>query len=159
MRCPGVAGELDLVAAVDDPFVHLISRRDRERAIEMATSLLAPGGRFVLDAAWLPPADRRRAALPAGLVRERAHGRRGELVVREVWRCTDRRCRTRFAYRLDGEAVAAASFPARLWSLAEIESRGRAAGLEMTALWGDYDRRPWDRATSPRLIAELRRIG
>jgi len=31
--------------------------------------------------------------------------------------------------------------------------------LARLLLWGDYDRRPWDRATSPRLIAELRRIG
>lgn len=157
MRRPGIAGEVDLVAAVDDPFVHLTHGQDRERALRMAASLLRPGGRLVLDAAWLSPAARRRAAEASGLVRERAHGEDGELVVREVWRCADRRCRTRFDYRLEGEAVASASFPARLWSLAEIESRGRAAGLEVVALWGDYDRRPWDRATSPRLIAELRR--
>jgi len=159
MRCPGLAGEFDLVAAVDDPFVHLTRGRDRELALRAAAALLRPGGRLVLDAAWLSPAARRRAALPSGLVRERAHGGDGELVVREVWRCADRRCRTRFDYRLEGEAVASASFPARLWSRAEIESRGRVAGLEMTALWGDYDRRPWDRATSPRLIAEMRRRG
>ncbi len=158
MRCPGLAGEFDLVAAVDDPFVHLTRGRDRQRALAAAAALLRPGGRLVLDAAWLSPAARRRAALPPGLVRERAHGRRGELVVRETWRCTDRRCRTRFDYRLDGEAVAAASFRGRLWSLAELMRRGRAAGLEPLALWGDYDRRPWHRGTSPRLIAEMRRL-
>jgi SAM-dependent methyltransferase len=161
MRCAGLEAEFDLVAAVDDPFVHLTRDRDRDRALRTVASLLRPGGRFVLDAAWLSPTARRRAARPEGLVQERAHGRRGELLVRESWRCggEDRRCRVRFDYRLDGEPVGGASFRGRLWSLTEVQRRCRAASLEPVALWGDYDRRPWDRATSPRMIAAARRLG
>ncbi len=161
MRRAGLAGRFDLVAAVDDPFVHLTRGRDRSRALRTAAALLRPGGRFVLDAAWFPPAARRRAAEPAGLVEERAHGERRELMVREEWRCArgSRLCRVRFDYRYAGKAVASASFRARLWSIAELYRRCREAGLEPVRLWGDYDRRPWRRATSPRLIAEARRAG
>jgi len=148
----------DLVAAVDDPFVHLTRGRERSRALAQAAAHLRPGGRFLLDAAWFSPADRRRAATPEGLVKQRDHG---GLVVRERWRCArgSRLCRARFDYCQDGRQVAAASFPARLWSVAELYGRCRAAGLEPVALWGDYDRRPWRRSTSPRLIAEARRVG
>lgn len=148
----------DLVAAVDDPFVHLTRGRDRDRALANVARCLRPGGRFVLDAAWLSPADRRRAATPEGLVKERLAG---DLAVRERWRAApgSRRFRVRFDYRLNGRPAAAASFPARLWSLAELHRRCRDAGLQIVDLWGDYDRRPWHRATSPRLIAEAVRAG
>ena len=38
----------------------------------------------------------------------------------------------------------------------ELGGRAQTAGLQVSHLWGDHDRRPWDQATSPRLIAELR---
>jgi SAM-dependent methyltransferase len=161
MRQVRLAARFDLVVAVDDPFVHLIEDDDRDRALATVARHLAPGGRFVLDAAWLSPPRRRAAARPPGLRVERRHGAHGELAVREEWRCEagSRRCAVRFAYLLHGEPVAAAEFPGRLWSLAEMERRFRRAGLAITALWGDYDRRPWDRITSPRLIAEARPAG
>jgi SAM-dependent methyltransferase len=153
-----LAACFDLVAAVDDPFVHLTSDEDRQRAFATVAAHLAPGGRFLLDAAWLAP-ERRRSAEDTGLVEDR---RTGEgLSVRQVWRCEpeSRLCTTRFEYRLGGRLAAKASFPARLWSLEELADRCRAAGLAITRAWGDYDRRPWERATSPRLIAEMRRAG
>ncbi len=147
----------DLVAAVNDPFVHLTEAEDRDRAFRVAAGHLAPGGRFVLDAAWFPPQDRQDAA--DGLVRENEM-EDGRLSVREVWHCDteSRLCTARFEYRQGGRLVEEASFPARLWSLAELETRARAAGLRISSLWGDYDFRIWDRVTSPRLIAELRRL-
>lgn len=163
MREPAIATgcdrRFDLVAAVDDPFVHLTGDEDRERAFTAAAGLVAPGGRFLLDAAWFPPGQRGEAGRPGGLVLE--HSGRGALDVREVWRCDPetRLCEARFEYRLEGCEIEHASFPARLWSGEELERRARAAGLAVTHLWGDYDRRPWDRATSPRLIAEMRRPG
>jgi SAM-dependent methyltransferase len=144
----------DLVAAVDDPFVHLTEDEDRDRAFARVAEHLGPRGRFVLDAAWFPPEDREAAA--SGLVRERfAAG--GDLRVREIWTCDpgSRLCTARYEYRQEGQLVGGASFPGRLWSVEELESRARAAGLEVSRLWGDYDRRPWSRETSPRLIAEL----
>ena len=149
----------DLVVAVDDPFVHLTKEEDRERAFAAAAGLVAPGGRFLLDAAWFPPGQRQAAGRPGGLVLERSG--RGALQVREIWRCDPetRLCEARFEYRLEGREVEHASFPARLWSSEELEQHAGAAGLAVIHLWGDYDRRPWDRETSSRLIAEMRRVG
>lgn len=147
----------DLIAAVDDPFVHLIEDEERDRAFAAVAAHLAPGGRFLLDAAWLPP-ERRHEAENGKLVEEREA--EGGLMVRETWRCDpdSRRCITRFEYRVGGQLEAKASFPSRLWSLDEIEERARAAGLGITETWGDFDRRTWDRATSQRLIVEMRRF-
>jgi SAM-dependent methyltransferase len=155
LRTLRLAERFDLIAAVDDPFVHLIEDEDRDHALATVAEHLAPGGRFLLDAAWLSP-ERRHEAEDGKLVEEREA--EGGLAVRETWRCDadSRRCTTRFEYRVDGQLEAKASFPSRLWSLDEIEERGRTASLEITALWGDFDRRPWDRATSQRLIVEMR---
>ncbi len=149
--------EFDLAAVVDDPFVHLIRDEDRDRAFGVVARHLVPGGRFLLDAAWFSPEQRRAAALPEGLVLE--HTGRGALSVREIWRCDaeTRVCTACFEYHLRDRTVERVSFPARLWSTDELEERTGAAGLRVTHLWGDFDRRPWNRQTSPRLIAEMRR--
>ncbi|HEV8582092.1 MAG TPA: class I SAM-dependent methyltransferase [Thermoanaerobaculia bacterium] len=156
MREVAFKSRFDLVVAVDDPFVHLTQDEDRDRALATAARHLASGGRFIIDAAWLSPEQRRTAALPDGLALERSG--RGALEVREVWHCDaeTRVCSASFEYRLRDKPVERVSFPARLWSTDELEERARAAGLRIAHLWGDYDRRPWDRATSRRLIAELR---
>lgn len=159
MREIALRVRFDLVVAVDDPFVHLTEDDDRDRAFTAAARHLLPGGRFLLDAAWFSPEKRHAAGEPGGLVME--HPASGDLQVKETWRCDPqaRLCTTSFEYRLDGQKVERATFPARLWSREELEHRARAADLEIAHLWGDYDRRPWDRATSPRLIAELRLRG
>jgi SAM-dependent methyltransferase len=155
LRTLSLAEHFDLIAAVDDPFVHLTEVEDRERAFAAVTEHLAPGGRFILDAAWLSP-ERRHAAETEGLVEDQEAA--GGLSVREVWSCEaeSRLCTTYFEYRVDGRLEAEASFPARLWSMAELEERCGTAGLKITRMWGDYNRRPWDRGSSPRLIAEMR---
>ena len=157
MREAPLASRFDLVTAIDDPFVHLTQDEDRERAFSTAARHLVPGGRFLLDAAWFSPDRRHAAGDPGGLVKENPGS--GGLSVRETWECdpTARLCTARYEYFVQGKKVEQASFPARLWSREELEHRARAAGLAVSHLWGDYDRRPWDRTTSPRLIAELRR--
>lgn len=159
MREAAFRARFDLVVAVDDPFVHLTRDEDRDRAFAVAARHLAPGGRFLLDAAWLSPEQRQAAARPEGLILERSG--RGDLEVRETWRCDaeTRVCSACFEYRLGDRRVERVSFPARLWSTGELEERAGAAGLQVTHLWGDYDRRPWDRESSPRLLAELRPLG
>jgi SAM-dependent methyltransferase len=146
----------DLVAAVDDPFVHLVEDDDRQRTFATAARHLAPGGRFILDAAWFSPDQRQAAGGEGGLIQE--HSGQGGLEVRETWHCDPRArlCTASYAYSRQGEMVERASFPARLWSGEELEHRALVAGLQVTHLWGDYDRRPWNRTTSPRMIAELR---
>jgi SAM-dependent methyltransferase len=149
------AERFDLVAAVDDPFVHLTGDADRDRAFATVAEHLAPGGRFILDAAWLPP-ESRKTAETAELIDDQEAD--DGLAIRTIWSCEteSRLCTSRIEYRVNGRLEAKASFPARLWSLAELERRAHAAGFAITQLWGDYDRRPWDRGSSPRLIAELR---
>jgi hypothetical protein len=117
---------------------------------------LAPGGRFILDAAWFSPDQRWAAGGEGGLIQD--HSAQGGLEVRETWHCDPRGrlCTASYAYSREGETVERVSFPARLWSREELEHRAVVAGLRVTHLWGGYDRRPWDRTTSPRLIAELR---
>lgn len=156
MREAPLRPRFDLVIAVDDPFVHLTGDEDRERAFSTAAGHLVPGGRFLLDAAWFSPDQRHQAGSPEGLVK--TNSGRG-LEVRETWHCDPqaRLCTASYEYFVEGRKVQQASFPARLWSREELEHRARAADLRITHLWGDYDRRPWERGTSPRLIAELRR--
>jgi len=146
----------DLIVAVDDPLVHLLEGEERDRAFHNVARHLAPDGRFLLEAAWLSPDRRHAAERTGGLVEERRASR--GLTVRETWICEPetRRCTVSFEYLPAGRPTVGASFPARLWTPAEIKRRGLRAGLAVTALWGDYDRSPWQRATSPRLIAELR---
>ena len=96
---------------MDDPFVHLTGDEDRDRAFAVVAEHLAPGGRFVLDAAWFPPEDREDAA--EGLVKEQSV-QGGRLCVREVWHCDPdtRLCTARFEYRQDGGSRAGPPSPA-----------------------------------------------
>jgi SAM-dependent methyltransferase len=157
--------EFDLVVAIDDPFVHLTEEEDREQALREAARHLAPCGRLILDAAWFPPRQRKLASGPGGWVTERVHrgegGPAGEasLTVREQWRCdpANRLCTARYTYLRGNVTLGESSCRARLWSVAELLRRVRGAGLELLALWGDYDRRPWSRASSPRLIVAAAR--
>ena len=156
MREAELRSRFDLVVAVDDPFVHLVEDEDRQRAVATVARHLAPKGRFILDAAWFPPDRRQTAGGETGLVQE--HLGEDGLEIRETWHCDPRArlCTASYAYSRQGETVERASFPARLWSREELEHRAAAAGLRVSHLWGGYDRRPWDRTTSPRMIAELR---
>ena len=158
MRRLCLAARFDLVVAVDDPFAHLLLDGERDRALRAAAAHLAPEGRLILDTAWFSPHRRELASRPEGLVTERFRGGgAGQLRVREEVRCdADRICQSRIEYRRAGEPPVAASFRSRLWSLAEVGRRCHAAGLEVVALWGGYDRRPFQRLSSSRLIVEAR---
>ena len=158
MRQLCLAARFDLVVAVDDPFAHLLPDGERDRALRAAAAHLAPGGRLVLDTAWFSPHRRELASRPEGLVTERFRGGgAGQLRVREEVRCgAGRICHSRIEYRHAGAPPVAASFRSRLWSLDEVGRRCRAAGLEVVSLWGGYDRRPFHRLSSSRLIVEAR---
>ena len=150
----------DLAVGANDPFSHLISDRDRERALRRIRDHLTPDGRFVLDALWLPPDRERAAASPAGHLEESAAGDGdGALRVREEWRCDPARrtCRVRYRYLEGDRTVARAIFVGRYWSEPELRGCLRAAGMDPVASYGDYGHGAWDASTSERLIVEARR--
>lgn len=169
MRSLRLARRFDLVVAANDPFVHLVEDRDRERALETVAAHLEPGGgRFVLDAFWLGEDRLEQAGRPGGYRRERTLeadeiSRRSPLRIREAWRCDPerRRCRVRYEYvpQDDDEDVDTANrdravFHARLWSVEEIEDRLGRVGLRIDALKGGFDGRPFDPAHASHLIVE-----
>lgn len=150
-----------LVAAPNDPFVHLPSDRDRDRTLEGVRRHLEPGGRFVLDAHWLPAKRRAAAQEPEGWRRERTLRGTGSsskeaLRVVETWRLdvTGYRGRVEFEYRYGADVVGRARFEPRLWSSDEVERRLPAAGLRILRKLGSYDGTAWDPDRSYRLIVE-----
>lgn len=150
MRSLTLARRFDLITAANDPFAHLSGDRERDRTLAVVAAHLAAGGRFVLDAHWFRPDRLEQALSEPGLVVE--HRGRG-LDVRESWRC-DREggCSARYEYRRAGELVGEAEFRSRHWSIEEVRSRFARAGLEITALWGDFSRSPWHPETSRHLV-------
>ena len=147
----------DLVVSADADG-HLLTDADRVRTFAGVARQLLPGGRFVLDAFWLPETEVA-AAAEGRRVREHFSALAGQpLRVRESWRCDprSRRCMVRYEYRQPGRRPVVAEFQARYWSFDELRARCGEAGLTIEAVWGDFDRAPWDERTSPRLIVQAR---
>lgn len=146
-----------LVAAANDPFSHLRSDRGRDRALACAARHLAPGGHFVLDALWLPPGERERAAREEGRRVEHVAGGEtdGEepLVTRALWRCdpVTHVCSIRQEYVREDEVLARTQFRGRYWTRDELEERLERAGLAVASLWGTYERDPWE-PDSPHMV-------
>ncbi|MCC7368958.1 MAG: class I SAM-dependent methyltransferase [Chloroflexi bacterium] len=150
------AGQFDLIVAANDPFSHLTTAEDRDAVLHSVAHLLSPGGQLILDALWLPPADARAVATPAGRVQQHAATLRGQpLRVVERWRRDPARrscCLARYEYQVSGRQPVVASFQARDWTVSELAQRLERAGLAEVARWGGYDSRPWDPNTSQHLI-------
>lgn len=145
LRALALGRRFPLVVAANDPFSHLTGDPDRRAAVEAVASHLAPGGRFLLDALYLPPAVRREAEGSAGRVVRRRVGEGGALEIRESWRCDPATCRcdVRFEYRRGGERVGSARAELRYWTLEELRERLAAAGLRVLRLWGSYRGERW----------------
>jgi hypothetical protein len=106
--------------------------------IESIREHLAPDGRVVLEGLYRPGRE-------ATVVRARHGEEQWEPVGSEsLWRAT---------YRYDD---AQATTILRSWTCEEID-RLRLAGLEIEALWGDFDERPFENA-SARMVIVARRL-
>lgn len=141
-----------------DADCHLLGDADRAAMLRLVAEHLAPEGRFILGAMWLPP-DEARAAAMGQRVREYRTEAAGEpLRVREQWRCNrrSRRCTVRYEYRTPGHRPVVAEYEARYWSPDELRTQLARAGLAVQALWGDYDGAPWDPRRSPSLLVSAR---
>lgn len=157
MRAVPARGPFDLVVAANDPFVHVAKADDREGVLRWIADNLRPNGRFILDAHWLAPEARREAESSGGRARERTLGDPSDgLSVRESWRCErgSMRCTARYEYLRGGRLVGEATLEGVLWSPAEVSERFARAGLTVRAIWGSYERDPFDPGSSRRLVVE-----
>lgn len=132
LREPPVSERVSLVICPFRAFLHMQTDEDRRRALRAAHELLVPGGRFVFDV--FEPLD-------DGI--EETHGRWLErepgIWERAVW---DREART---LTLDVRGPEAESTLCLAWlSPPEWHALLEAAGFEVEALYGWFDRRPHD---------------
>lgn len=162
MRKPPVEAGWDLVAAPDDPFIHLLDDEDRQRVLDAVAGLLAPDGRLLLDLLWWTPDQQARARSSQGLRRtRRVTGPDGsELGVEEWWRLADdgRTVAALYSYLpRDGEnaeEAVTATFRGRRWTLPELRRSLERAGLEVRRLRGGFDDRPFDPDDARSLLVE-----
>jgi len=161
MRALAFRAPFDLIVAADDPFSHLLDDDDRDRTLRGVARHLAPGGRFILDALWLSPAEASAVGSAGGRVHERTtswHGQRLRVVERwarqgALGQC----CHARYEYRRAGRPPVIAEFDARDWSPEDLSGRFARAGLAIARVWGSYRRAAWDPQTSAQLIVEAGR--
>lgn len=159
LRLP-VAPDFALAVAANGVFSHLLTGEGRARAVRETASRIRPGGTFLVDALWFSAEERDRLAQPDGRTRHRElEAPRGTIEVQEQWTCDPRtrRCSARYRYRYPDGEVDRAQSEFRSWTADELRSRLADAGLELEALWGDYERTPWDAECSKRLVARARR--
>jgi SAM-dependent methyltransferase len=159
LRSLALRARFDLIVAANDPWSHLCRPADRRRALQRVAEHLAPCGRFVLEALWFPPAERPELETRQG--RQRTTQLADGLSVHQRWRLQpgSNRCLARYEYRRHGRPLTSASFDGRAWTPAELDTLFAQAGLQLEARWGDFDRRPWDETSSPRLLVVGRGAG
>ena len=140
----------DLIVAPGDPISHMTTLEDRKHTLRAVAQQLAPAGSFVLEGLYRPR--------NAVAVRRRRIGHAdGVLHIEETWLPTGRKDIWRAHYRYcdrrrDGSArTMAAAFLARAWDPATIRPFFASCGLEVVALWGNFDRRPFRRG-APRIV-------
>ncbi len=143
--------QFNLVVLANDPMAHLTSTRDRTRVIESIREHLAADGRVVLEGLYRP---RREATVVAP--RRVSPDARRQFTVEERWEPVGSESLWRATYRYDdGFGGVQATSLLRSWTREDID-RVRHAGLEIEALWGDFDERPFENA-SPRIVIVARR--
>jgi SAM-dependent methyltransferase len=154
MRRFAFARPFDLVVAPSDPFSHLTSLSDRRRALCAVARHLAPAGRFVLEGLYRRHRD-------SELEPRRIRHAGGSLRIEEAWYPMGAGGRWHARYRytdFEGRRpvrTLSASFVARAWDPRSIRRLFRSCGLEIEAIWGDFDRRPfWSGA--PRIVVVAR---
>jgi SAM-dependent methyltransferase len=136
----------DLVILADDPLAHLTTSGDRLAALKQIASYLEPGGRVVIDGLYRAPVaegsvstrDVRPPTATPFTLTESWEPARGHA----IWNL-------KYSYRR-GSAVTNVASTVRSWTMEEVEGL-RDAGLQVEALWCDFDERPFS-PTAPRIV-------
>lgn len=153
LRDVAFSSRFDLVVLADDPLAHLTASEDRVAAMKQIASHLELGGRIVLDGLYRAPGaggslSTREVRRPAG----------ASFTVTETWEPASAPAiwNVKYCYRR-GPAVTNVVSTVRSWTPEEVESLGDT-GLQVEALWGDFDERPFS-PTAPRVVVVARRQG
>jgi SAM-dependent methyltransferase len=155
------SGSMGCVVAPNDPLIHLMADADRQRAIDEAERVLAPGGRLLLELLWWTPSEQARARSSGGLERSEAvvDARGDTIMVHEHWSETGRGfVHATYRFRAPGGVAAEASFRGRRWTEEELRDRLRRAGLRLVRAWGGFDGRPFEKDTGEALLVEAARV-
>lgn len=147
------ASKFDLVILADDPMAHITSIDERVKVSKLIAEHLTADGRVVLEGLYRPPGIESQ-------VSARDIDRPGEkpFVVEESWQSIGPDSVWRATYRfIDGALITEATSLLRSWTLEELGLLP-SAGLEVEALWGDFDDRPFC-DSSRRLLIAARKSG
>lgn len=151
LRETAFASKFDLVILADDPMAHLTSSAERMRVLERIAGHLEPEGRVVLEGLYRPP-ERGSLLPPRAILRD------GELLfsVSESWEAAGDGGLWKVAYRYEMEsALTEVTTVVRSWSPEEIRLLPEC-GLQVEALWGDFDERPFARDAARMVIVAKR---
>lgn len=148
MRRLALGRRFDLIVAPNDPFSHVTRTRERQSALRAVAQHLEPGGLLVIEGLYR--AERRRIEVPERLV--------NGISVREVWEpLAGHDCwRAHYSYRRGAEQTDA-EFVARAWNPLEVSGLLEGCGLNLRAMWGDFDRRPFTRKAERIILVADRR--
>ena len=147
------ASAFDLVVLADDPMAHLTSSEERMTVMKSIADQLAPEGRLVLEGLYRAPGK-------TTLVPSRDVVRDGETLftVDESWEPAGESALWKATYRYRTEsAITEVTSVLRSWTLEEV-GRLPECGLQVEALWGDFDERPFSPA-APRMVIVAKRSG
>ena len=149
--------QFDLVILAGDPMAHLTSSAERMRVLERIADHLQPEGRLVLEGLY-------RSAEQVSLMPPRPVVHDGELVfkVTESWQPAQERPLWNATYRYESActtrpAITEVATVLRAWSLEEVR-RLPEGGLQVAALWGDFDERPFSQGSSRMVIVARRAV-
>jgi SAM-dependent methyltransferase len=140
------ASDFDLVILADDPLAHLTPADERTRVLTWIAEHLATGGRVVIEGLYRVPGK-------AVLVPPRQIVHDGELLftVEETWEPAGANALWNATYRyITGSETTEVATTLRSWTSEEIRHLPES-GLQVEALWGDFDERPFT-DTAPRIV-------
>ncbi len=151
MRClPFRSGCFDLVLSMFTSFGYFPTPQEDESVLAEMARVLSRGGDVVID---FLNATRVRHETPGTVEREA-----GPYHVREI-RYLDAGG-TRAVKEIElrrGSEVRRIREEVRLWGASELVAALASAGLRLVSMWGDYEARPFEPETSPRLVVHARR--